>query len=182
MTPSEHDAALLVTQFASMVERFKREYTHAHQDLQQLSLRLSNSVRQAADEQFKKLPDEVIRHIRNGLEASVKAYEQRLSDAGEKLQQSSDGLASQIHRAEVLQKYLIWKLAGITIGIFTIFLVSSVLVSMHYIDQIRENQVSADLLKAYDEADVTLCGNGRLCVRPDPKAKRYGEYLMAAPR
>jgi antitoxin (DNA-binding transcriptional repressor) of toxin-antitoxin stability system len=56
---------------------------------------------------------------------------------------------------------------------------------MHYASVIRDNQLSAELLRAYNGADVTLCDHGRLCANVDIRARRYGErgqYLPVAPR
>jgi hypothetical protein len=47
--------------------------------------------------------------------------------------------------------------------------------TVYYAGIIRDNQISADLLKAYNQADVMLC-DGRLC------AKIGKKYLPVEPR
>ena len=41
-------------------------------------------------------------------------------------------------------------------------------------DEVRRYQLSAELLKAYDAADVTLC-DGKLCANVDPKGAKSGD-------
>ncbi|MFL8092459.1 relaxation protein, partial [Xanthomonas vasicola] len=53
-----------------------------------------------------------------------------------------------------------------------------------YRQQIEDNQVRAELLRAYNAADVTLCGN-RLCANVETKGAAYGDrrqYRQVKPR
>lgn len=52
--------------------------------------------------------------------------------------------------------------------------------SKHYYEEIRRNQLSADLLKAYNAADVTLC-EGRLCANVDVKSEKFGDKAQYRP-
>lgn len=52
--------------------------------------------------------------------------------------------------------------------------------SNHYYDEIRRNQISVELLRAYDAADVTLCG-GKLCANVDMSAKGVGNKRQYKP-
>lgn len=111
------------------------------------------------------------------IEQPVIAYEQRLHDATQQLQEASKTLAMQLTRIEKVQKNLLWKVTGITLGSLLLLLTAGVWLSMHYYDEIRRNQVSASLLKAYNQADVTLCEE-RLCAKVVRQGKRYGDYVL----
>ncbi|OWF62164.1 relaxation protein, partial [Xanthomonas vasicola pv. vasculorum] len=50
--------------------------------------------------------------------------------------------------------------------------------------QIKDNQLRAELLRAYNAADVTLC-NGQLCANVETKGRSYGDrrqYRQVKPR
>jgi hypothetical protein len=166
---------------AALVEQFDRRCEQSCRELRQLTQQVPGAVRQSADEHLRRLPAEVMGSVRGGIEQPVSAYEQRLREASGQLLHASHALTTQLRRAEGLHKQLIWKVAGITLGSLVLLLVSGGWLSKHYYDEIRRNQISADLLKAYNNADVTLC-EGRLCAKVDRKDKRYGEYLPVKPR
>ncbi|MGO4779888.1 relaxation protein, partial [Lysobacter sp. 2RAB21] len=119
--------------------------------------------------------------VRDGIEQPVAAYEQRLHEAGGLLQSGSQALAMQLQRMERLHKQLVWKVAGITLGSLVLLLSGGAWLSKHYYDEIRRNQISADLLKAYNQADVTLCG-GRLCAKLENGGKQRSEYVLVKSR
>jgi hypothetical protein len=63
-------------------------------------------------------------------------------------------------------------------------LIGGIWLASHYYNVIRENQIDAALMQAYNRADVSLC-QGRLCANVDAKGARYGDdkqYLIVKPR
>lgn len=52
---------------------------------------------------------------------------------------------------------------------------------MRHARVIRENRLSADLMKAYNNADVVLGGNGELCANADGKRARRGQRSQYLP-
>lgn len=171
----------LASKMSALVEKFERRCEQSGSELQKLSQQLPAVVRQAANEQLGRLPEAVLADVRSGIERPVSDYERRLREAGEQIQQSSLALSAQLRRAETLHRHLIWKVAGITLGSLVLMLAGGAWLSSQYHDEISKNQISAALLKAYNEADVTLC-DGHLCVRADKSAKPSGEYLRVKPR
>lgn len=178
---NEEAAAVLVSKIAALVEQFDRRCEQTGRELRQLTQQIPNMVRQSADEQMRRIPNEVMGSVRGGIEQPVAAYEQRLHEAGELLQSGSQALAVQLQRMERLHKQLVWKVIGITLGSLLVLLASGALLSKHYYGEIRKHQISADLLKAYNQADVKVC-DGRLCARVEKKNKRYGEYVIVKSR
>lgn len=178
---NEAGVSELLGKVAALVEQFDRRCEQTSRELGVLAQQMPGTVRQATDEQLGRLHNEVLGRVRGGIEQPVSAYEQRLQEAGNQLRQASHALAGQLHRAEALHRQLVWKVAAVTFGCLLLLLVGGVWLSRHYYDEIRRNQLSADLLRAYNQADVSLC-DGRLCVRVDKDGKPYGDYVPVALR
>ena len=66
------------------------------------------------------------------------------------------------------------EVVGVCLASLVLIVLGGGWLSRHYYDEIRRYQLSAELLKAYDAADVTLC-NGKLCANVDPKAAKSGD-------
>ena len=179
---NEEKSMVLVSKIAALVEQFDRRCEHTGNQLQQLAQQAPGMVRQSADAQLRRIPDEVMSQVRSGIERPVAAYEQRLREAGDQLQQASRALTTQLLRAETLHKALIWKVAGITLGSLALLLTGGGWLSWHYTDELRKSQLSADLMRAYNQADVALC-EGRLCAKVGKRDRqRYGEYVQVESR
>lgn len=168
-------SSALISQMAAIVEQFDRRCEQSSRELQQLTQQVPGLVQQSTNEQMQRIPAQVMGHVRGGIEQPVAAYEQRLRAASEQLQEASRSLATQLQRSEVLHRHLVWKVAGTVLGSLLLLLVGGIWLSKHYYTEIRQNQISAELLKAYNQADVQLC-EGRLCAKVDSADKRFGEY------
>jgi hypothetical protein len=81
-----------------------------------------------------------------------------------------------------LHRRLIWKATGAAVITLARLLGGGAWhLSMHHARVIRENRLSADLMKAYSNADVVLCGNGELCANADGKRARHGQRSQYLP-
>ncbi len=184
----------LISKTAMLMEKFERNCSELDQRQQALAQQLGDLaqklplvVRQSADSSLQTLPEQVLGKVQSGLEQPVDQYEKRLKDAGTKVSEGSHALAQQIQRMERLHKHLVWKTAGVAIGSMLLLLVGGIWLSTHYYGIIRENQISADLLKAYNRADVTLCGKDldQLCANIDRESASYAakkQYVPIKPR
>jgi prefoldin subunit 5 len=169
----------LVSKTAALMESFERRCNQIEQrqlalteQLQQLAQQVPAAVRQSADSSLQSLPGQLLGKVQHGLEQPVSAYEKRLQNAGSALQEGSQSLALQMQRMEGLHRHLVWKTVGATTTCMLLLLVGGIWLSTHYYGVIRENQIAADLLEAYNRADVTLCGEGRLCAKVDVQEGR----------
>jgi exonuclease VII large subunit len=178
---NKDDAVALISKLAAVVEQFERRCDRISGDLRQLAQQLPAAARQSVDEQMTRLSAQLMERLKVGLDQPVQAYEQRLQNAGQQLQNASTTLAGQLQRAERLHKQLTWKVAALTLGSLALLWAGGAWLSKRYYDEIRANQLSAELLQAYNQADVTLCGK-QLCAKVDAKGKRYGEYVPVKPR
>lgn len=176
-----HELAALISKTAALMEQFERrcEGLERHQreiggQLQQLAQQLPAVVRQAADQSLGRIPDAVTASVRSGLEQPVGAYEKRLRDAGGLLQGRSQTLALQLEQMQWLHRQLMWKVTATVLGSLLLLLVGGAWLTLQYRNDIRHHQISADLLRAYNRADVLLC-EGRLCANVETQGKPYGE-------
>jgi hypothetical protein len=178
----QQELEVLIGQTAVLMEQFERRCEHIEQHLQSLgqtlqtvSHQLPAIVKQSADGSLQSLPNQVIGQVRDGLERPVQDYQQRLRTAGSEVGAEASALAQQLKRMEQLHRMLIWKVIGVTVVCLFLLLGGGAWLAMHYADVIKQNQMSADLVNVYNQADVTIC-DGHLCANVDPKGKRYGEH------
>lgn len=153
--------------------------------LQGLTQQLPQVVKTSADGVLQTLPAEMGSVLRNGLGQSMGDYGQRLDAAGHDVEKASRALAGQIGRLQRLHRQLIWKATSAVVLALALLLAGGAWLSLHYTRVIRDNQLSAELLKAYNGADVTLCGDGNLCANVDTRGARHGrsrQYLPVKPR
>lgn len=77
-----------------------------------------------------------------------------------------------------------WQFVGAMGTLVLVLVGGAVGLNYHYLDVIQANKQQAELVKAINRADVTLC-HDVLCVRVDAKAKRWGdmgEYQLVKSR
>lgn len=175
-----HELTDLVAAVSALMERFERRAQLIEMDLQQLAHQLPATVRAAADAEIQRLPVAVIERIGAGLEQPVTDYQRRLQEDSRQLRQAAHTLSDRIQRMQALHRHLIWKIAGIALGSLALVLAGGGWLSKHYYDEIRRNQMSAELLKAYNAADVTLC-DGRLCANVDAAGQALGDHSQYRP-
>lgn len=149
--------------------------------LQGLTQQLPGVVRTSADGMLQTLPAEMGSVMRHGLEQQLDDYRRRLDAAGHAVGQASQSLAGQIGQLQQLHRRLIWKATAAVVLSLALLLAGGAWLSMHYARVIRDNQLSAELLKAYNSADVTVCGAGSLCANVDARGARYGEHRQYLP-
>jgi hypothetical protein len=171
----ERAALALVSNMGLMAEQFARDCQGVRHDMQQFARQTPGLVQQSVQAQLRFIPNEVTDRVHQGLDKPLADCEQRLREAGDRALKATQTLAEQWRRIESLHRHLVWKVAGIALGTLAVLLVGGIWLSTYYMGVIRDNQISADLLRAYNQADVTLC-NGRLCARVGKK------YVPVEPR
>ena len=181
----------LVSKTALLMEGFERRCQGLEQQLQVLAKQLGvvtqqlpGVLKQSADGTLRSLPPQIVDSVRQGLQNPIGDYQQRLDAAGHALSHGSQTLAEQLEDLRRLARHLTWKIVGVTVVSLALMVGVGLWFWLHYAEVIRRNQVSAELLKAYNRADVTLC-EGRVCFNADVRGKRYGtkgEYLQARDR
>ena len=177
--------ATLMAQYERRGEAIDARLQALGDTLQGLTQQLPVAVKASADGVLQTLPAEMGSVMRNGLGQSMTDYRQRLDTASHDVEKASQALAGQIGQLQRLHRQLIWKTLGVVVLALALLLAGGAWLSLHYTRVIRDNQLSAELLKAYNAADVTLCGSGKLCANVDTRGARYGkdrQYLPVRPR
>lgn len=182
----------LIDKTATLMVQYERRGAAINSRLQALSDALEGLTQQfpavvktSADDMLQTLPAGLVSVVRDCLGQSMGDYRKRLDAAGQHVERTSQALAEQMSRLQRLHRQLIWKTMGAVVFTLTLLLAGGAWLSLHYTRVIRDNQLSAELLKAYNGADVTLCGKGNLCANVDTRGTRYGEhrqYLSVRPR
>jgi len=184
----EDELTVLISKTAALMEQFERRCDEIDQrlltsseELQKLTQQLPAVVKQSAIESMQAVPGQVSSQVQLGISRPVAEYQQRLDKAGNDIGHASHSLAQQIKQMENLQRLLIWKVIGITAVCFLLLLGGGVWLSMHYTKVIEENQISADLMKTYNNADLVMCEKGQLCANVDTKGRHYGDHRQYVP-
>jgi hypothetical protein len=180
----------LISKTAMLMEKFGRDCGEIGQRnqaivqyLNEVAQKLPQFIQQSADQSMQQLSGQLFNQVQGGLEQPVGEYEKRLIEAGAQIASGSQALTQQIQRMERLHKSLIWKTSAVAIGSALLVLAGGIWLSSHYYGVIKDNQIAADLLKAYDRADVVLCGenNEQLCANVDREAVGYGNKKQYLP-
>ncbi|BAV95622.1 relaxation protein [Lysobacter enzymogenes] len=172
--------AVLMEQFERRCEELERHQRALAEHLQALAQQVPGVVRQSADDSLRSLPGAVMGKLESGLSEPVGAYEKRLREAGSLLHDGSQTLAAQLKRMEQLHRHLVWKIVGAAFGSVLLLLIGGGWLLWQYRADIDRQRISAELLRAYNQADVTLCEE-RLCANVDDKAAAYGERKQYRP-
>lgn len=177
----EQEAEQMFDQIAALVARFNRRCDQSSAELLKLTQQVPVALRKAAEDELRQLPGEVMGSIRQGLERTVTDYERRLETTVQQLQRTVGTLIQHMEQLESASRRHVWKGAAIAWGTLVALFVAGGWLLSGYREEIERNQIEADLLRAYNQADVTLC-DGRLCARVDRKDKRFGEYVPVKAR
>jgi hypothetical protein len=187
----EKEVLTLVSSTALLMEQFERRCTmiehrldQTWQALEGLTKHVPTAVQRSTDGVLREIPLQIMDRVREGIDRPVSDYEHRLQSASGSAMEASRVIAEQMARMEKLHRHLVWKVVAVVGGAIALLLGGAIWLSSHYMGVIRQNQLSAELLKAYNKADVTLCGE-QLCANVNvkgPKAGAKGQYLVVNPR
>lgn len=182
----------LIEQTAALMTQYERRGTGIDARLQTLgdgleglTQRLPAVVAAAANASLQTLPADLISLMRERLDKTMGDYRTALHAASHEAERAAQVLAGQITQMRRLHRLLVWKVLAASAFTLLLLLAGGLWLSLHYTRVIRDQQLAADLMHAYNSADVALCGSAALCANVDTKGKRYGEhrqYLPVRPR
>lgn len=190
MQPDELD--VLIDKTATLMVQYERRSAGIEERLealgealQGLTLQLPGVVKRSAEGLLHTLPGELAGVAKAKLDRPLADCRAGLHAAGDELANATRTLAGQIEGLQNLHRLLLWKaIAAVTVAL-ALLLGGGAWLSLHYSRIIRDNQVAAELMQAYNRADVVVCGKGELCANVDAKHARYGDrgqYLKVKPR
>jgi hypothetical protein len=181
----------LVSRTAALMEQYERASTGIQRQLatltqaaQESTRQLPAAAKQSADGLLANLPGQVMQQVQKGLDQSTFQAQQRLEIVASQTAQRVEEMGRLIQRFHQIARLLIWKMVGVAAVSLVCLLVGGIWLANHYYAVIRENQLDAALMQAYNHADVTLC-QAQLCANVDAKGARFGDnkqYLIVKPR
>ncbi|MFC6839701.1 relaxation protein [Xanthomonas theicola] len=177
-------AAALMEQFERRCAELERQQRQLAQQLEQVAQALPGVLARSAQETLQRVPDTLIRQVQTGIDQPVAGFEKRLQQAGRSIGEGAHALSAQLKRIERLQRSLLWKTAAIVLGSLLLLLAGGGWLLVQYRQDIRDNQLRAQLLRAYNQADMTLCKD-RLCANVESNGAVYGDrrqYRLVRPR
>lgn len=170
----------LLEQFVRYCEQQGQHQTAMAERLQYAIGSVPEQMKQSADKLFSGLPQTVSSQVENGLSVPLKDYERKLEASSGQLQERVGQLTKQLAQLESFSRRLVWKVAAVVIAALLVAVIGGATAVSYYRDQIKQSQISAELLHAYNQADVTLC-DGQLCANVDKGAQKYGEHGQYQP-
>lgn len=168
-------ASLLMLRFEQRCQALEPQHHALARDVRHLAQQVPQVVKQSLDDALRSLPEQVRDKVDSCLLQTIDDYQRRLQAAGQAVQQRADHVGQQLMRLEQLHRLLVWKVLGATATAFGLLLAGGLWLSTHYANIIRDNQLSAETVQAYNAADLVPCGEG-LCANVDIKGQRYGKY------
>lgn len=172
---SRLEVAALVERLARQADALdatRRETAEHHQRTVQS---VPAALRHALERTLNQVASDATQAVRAGLSQPLADVGAKAAEHQRLMRSSTDAM---IHTQRALMASL-RKVHWVTGTVFAILLATIAVggyLIWHYTQVIAQHQVDADLLRAYHQADVRLCGK-HLCARVDRTDKRYGDYL-----
>lgn len=164
----------LMEEFQLNCEAIDKRLKETTQQLNTVAEYLPYQLKQSADSMLGTVPAQIVGQVGQHLNPPVRAFEQRLDQSSHSLQQKTQSIADALQSLQRLHRMLIWKVLGVTLACLIVLLGGGAWLSSYYVGVIRQNQISADLMRVYNNADVAPCGD-QLCANVDRAAPRYGD-------
>ncbi len=170
----------LLEQFVRYCEQQGQHQTAMAERLQYAIASVPEQMKQSADKVFSALPQTVTAQVEDGLNLPLKGYERKLEASAGQLQERVGQLTKQLAQLESFSRHLVWKIAAVVIAALLVAVIGGATAVSYYRDQIKQSQLTAELLHAYNQADVTLC-DGHLCANVDKGGQKYGDHSQYQP-
>ncbi|MBK0011058.1 relaxation protein [Stenotrophomonas sp. S41] len=182
----------LISKTALLMERYQRLCTEMSEQQTQLSAALNGltqslpgQLRDGTDAAIAGLSGEGAAAVKQALLGPVSAYEQQLAASADHVGRSIDALSAEVKRLQLASRGVLWKSLAITVAAVAVLLGGAVWLGGRYQTEIERSQIEADLLRAYNRADVVLCGKEQLCANVETRGAGMGEngrYRVVRPR
>lgn len=176
-----------MTQAAAMMERVARmnqelyqSNLHAVEALERTSNATPRILQNAAQQILGQLTKDVATSVQSGLNRPLQDFHHHIADGVNHVNGLTDGISQSRSQIAAVVDKLKWMVISVTAAMLLVVIVGGSLL-WHYRSVIENYQIQADLMHAYNQADVRLC-DGRLCARVERTDKRYGDYQLVKPR
>jgi hypothetical protein len=170
----------LVIQLAAVAERLDQRSRSAVQQVEQAGAmldqrahRLGSSSADFTREVSNALQRQSGEFIGKGLGDSIGEFKSQLTACARAASAAARTLESERQALSRERRTWLWLASGALLVASTLAMVSSFHAVVTSRKEVERNQIAADLLRAYDQADVRLCGQ-RLCANVDDSRARQG--------
>jgi len=182
---------VLVIQLAAVAERLDQRSQAAVQQVEQAGAMLDRSAHRlgssSADftrEVSSALQRQSGEFIGKGLADSIGEFKSQLTACAHAASAAARTLEGERLALSRERRTWLWLGSGALLVASTLATVSSFHAVSSSRKEVERNQIAADLLRAYDQADVRLCGH-RLCANVEDSGARQGtdnQYRLVKPR
>jgi len=172
--------AMLLERLSRVSESMDTRHRQAVEAQERSLQALPSVLREAADETLGHIAADAAHSLRTGLNEPLSDVARQAIDHQRSMRESTEAMIRVQNTLTGVVNKSIWLMAGVLAMLVLVTAVGAYL-GWHYRQIIAQHQIQADLLQAYDRADVRLCGKA-LCARVDRTDKRYGDYLPIKPR
>lgn len=167
--------ALLLERLSRMSESMDARHRQATDQQERTVQALPGVLHNAADEALGNMTAEATHALRAGLDEPIANVAQRAAEHQRITLASTKVMVDTQHKLVRFVNRAIWLVTGVLAILVPVLVVGGYL-GWHYKQVIAQHQIEAVLLRAYNRADVRLCGD-QLCARVVRSDKRYGNYL-----
>lgn len=172
--------AMLLERLSRMSESMEERQRQAMEKQERTVRALPDVLRQAADQTLSGMAEEATQSVRIGLNEPLADVARRADEHRRFMQASTEAMARTQRKLIRFTHKALWLVVGLLTVILPVVATGSYL-GWHYAQVIAQHRIEADLLRAYNQADVRLCDT-HLCARVDRSDKRYGDYLPVKAR
>ncbi|MEZ2418082.1 hypothetical protein [Luteibacter sp. RCC_6_2] len=167
--------AMMVERLSRMSESMDTRHRQATEQQERTVQALPGIMRQAADVSLGAISADATRTMRTGLNGPLSEVAREAAEHQRLMQASTDAMVRIQRKLAGFVNKATWLVVGVLATLLIVLVVGSYL-GWHYKQVIAQQQIEADLLRAYNQADVRLCGR-QLCARVGRADKRYGDYV-----
>lgn len=176
------DMKKAAVQVANLMERLshtgqelRQSNRQATEELQHAAQAAPAVLRQAVDTVLGELAANTVRAVHQGLNGPLDGFNRQVLDLANRVQGIMHALDQAQQRMGSTMRKLSLLVTGVVATMLLVVIAGSGLL-WHYKTVIAQNQISAELMQAFNQADVRLC-DGKLCARMEKADKRFGDYV-----
>jgi hypothetical protein len=173
-------AADLVARLARLSQELGESNQHAVEQLQRASQSAPVVLRQAADQAWSGLSSRATESVRQGLQGPLDGLGRHVADSVARIQGVTQLLTQAQQSMQTTVRKLHWLVGSVAL-VMLLALTAEAGMLWYYRGIIEEHRIQSELMRAYNQADVTLC-EGRLCANVERGGKSYQGYVPVKPR
>ncbi|MCC7632519.1 hypothetical protein [Stenotrophomonas rhizophila] len=189
---NETELATLISKTAALMEHYQRLCAQMEQQQKQASALLQTLARQipaqlseSAQAAFRPLAIDASASLHGALKIPLQQHEQQMAQATRQLGEGAQALSAELRRYQLASRAVLWKSMATAVSAVLILGAGALWLGGHYRQEIQRNRIEADVLRVYNQADLVMCGEGKLCANVDTRARptgANGQYRPVRPR